>query len=83
MAGYDKEKDKLIAEEIIHNGMYKVGLYQYNGGEPKIGVLEETSYKDRKTGQDVISYKKVGRVDVETAQLIAQAIINLKDKVNV
>ena len=83
MAGYDKTKDVTLGEEFIHNGMYKVGMYQYNGGEVKIGVLEQTSYKDKKTGEDVVSYKKVGRMDLESAQLIADAIVKLKESANV
>ena len=75
--GYDANKDKTVAEKMIQNGLYKVSVHSYNGGEPKVQIGKETFIKD-KDGKDMRVYTgKTGRLEVESARLIAEAILEL------
>jgi len=68
MAGYDKEKDKMLDEELVQNGMYKVAVFQYNGGKTKIGILME------KWNKGEVMYVPAKRVELDSAKAIHEAL---------
>lgn len=71
---YEAEKDKILKEENINNGQYKVQLCQYAGGEIKVAILKEISIQ----GKNVYT-SKFGRLDIETARKIAKVIENITE----
>ena len=75
MPAYDKEKDKVIKEIIIDDkyGRIRVGLFSYNGAEPKIGIQQEMHSQVEGV---FLAYwtSKVKRVDVDTARKIHEAL---------
>ncbi len=75
MSGYDANKDKIIKEEIIGNGEYKVQVCSYDGGKEKISIVKEMYFKGERTYTS-----KVGRLDFKTAQEIAETILEMVDE---
>jgi hypothetical protein len=73
---YDSSKDKIIKEQLIYNGEYKVQLCQYDDGPEKIAIVREMFLKD---GTQAYT-NKLGRIDVEVAQLIANGILDITSK---
>lgn len=64
---YEPEKDQAIQEEIVEaeGTRLKIGVYSYNGGEKKIGMVRLVRKKD---GTD--SFAPLGRVRKSEAQLL-------------
>ena len=72
MGGYDETKDKILKEENINNGEFKVQLCSYNNGPKKIAIVKEMYIQDKR-----VYTTKIGRLDKETAQKIATIILKM------
>ena len=73
---YDPNKDVILAEKQVQVGKqaYKIGLYQYNGGEIKAGI--NNMYVLKTTGE--VRTKSVGRMTAEELKVFVATIQELK-----
>ena len=74
--GYDPNKDVILAEKQVQVGKqaYKIGLYQYNGGEVKAGI--NNIYVLKTNGE--VRTKSVGRMTADVLKVFVATIQELK-----
>ena len=73
---YDKDKDKLISETVILNGVFRVATFSYNGGVEKVTVQERGSYRDKESGEDVETWMNIkGRKTKEDYYIIGKTLM--------
>jgi len=70
---YDAEKDKVVknfGEVQVEDKMFTIGIYQYNGGEKKIGIQRKFTKRDGS-----VSYGPMGRLTRYEAIAIREVFI--------
>ena len=75
---FDKELDKCLKEITVDTGNGRiicVGVYSYDGGEPKVGLTRTFT-----TASGEVGHSTIGRMTTEEATKVAQAIAKLFQK---
>ena len=74
--GYDPSKDRVLAEKQVQVGKeaYKIGLYPYNGGAVKAGIINVQVLTKNGYGR----VKAVGRMTAEVLKTFVSTINELK-----
>ena len=67
---FDASKDKELASKVLESfdgsTQLVVGVYSYNGGEPKVQIGRIVHYKNGNTG-----HKKLGRMTLQESLAVA------------
>lgn len=70
---YEQLKDVAVVEGALNNGTdIVVGVYSYNGGEPKIGLKRQYTNK-----KGEVRYSAIGRLTLDEAKLVVAALPQL------
>ena len=74
MAKYDPKKDKTLVEKKVNFGLYDIviGLYQYNGGDIKVGMKRIVP-----TASGHPRYNSIGRMTLEEYSTITNELAKL------
>lgn len=75
---YNADADKLIAEKLTKDGVYRVAIFSYNGGEQKIAVQMKDMITPKNTTTSKEVWKNVsGRLKISTYVEIAKLILEI------
>ena len=69
---YDATKDKLVKkfdDVAVGEKVFVIGVYKYNGGDPKLGIQKKFTSREGK-----VSYGSMGRLFKEEARAILHAL---------
>ena len=63
---YEKSLDIAQMERAFStaNGTLTIGIYSYNGGEPKLRIVRQQKRKDKVSGQDYLAPSKLGGLSI-------------------
>ena len=74
---YDKELDIAQMERAFStaNGTLTIGIYSYNGGEPKLRIVRQQTRKDKTTGADYLAPSKLGGLSIAEAVALKSSFL--------
>lgn len=68
---FDNTKDReLASKEVLNDGVnvITIGIYQYNGGVPKVQIKRELHRND------TVKFAKLGRLTLEEAEAVREGL---------